>query len=86
MKQFYLLLNTIQEKLVQENLKENSKQLLEKFLLSILKNALSRKKPLKEQNLKQRTFDILGMIKLNYWCENEDEKDLLNGWCSPTRQ
>lgn len=32
------------------------------------------KMPLKEQNIKQRTFDILGMIKLNYWCENETEK------------
>ena len=37
------------------------------------------KKPLKEQNLKQRTFDILGMIKLNYWCENEiEKKEFLN--------
>lgn len=32
------------------------------------------KKTLKEQNIRQRTWDILGMIKLNYWCESENEK------------
>ena len=35
--------------------------------------------PLEEQNLLQETLDILAMLKLNYWCTNEKEKEgLLN--------
>ena len=30
--------------------------------------------PLKEQNIHQKTYDILGMLQLNYWCKNENEK------------
>lgn len=30
--------------------------------------------PLEEQNLLQETVDILAMLKLNYWCANEEEK------------
>lgn len=38
------------------------------------KPTIDIKKPLKEQNINQRTYDILGMIKLNYWCKDENEK------------
>lgn len=38
------------------------------------KPTIDMKKPLKEQNISQRTYDILGMLKLNYWCKNESEK------------
>lgn len=31
--------------------------------------------PLEEQNLLQETVDILAMLKLNYWCTNEKEKE-----------
>ena len=35
--------------------------------------------PLEEQNLLQETVDILAMLKLNYWCTIEKEKEgLLN--------
>lgn len=35
--------------------------------------------PLEEQNLLQETVDILAMLKMNYWCTNEKEKEgLLN--------
>lgn len=38
--------------------------------------------PLEEQQLLKETIDILAMLKLNYWCSNEAEKqellDLLN--------
>ena len=35
--------------------------------------------PLEEQNLLQETVEILAMLKLNYWCTNEKEKEgLLN--------
>lgn len=32
------------------------------------------KRPLREQNIHQRTYDILGMLQLNYWCNDENEK------------
>ena len=31
--------------------------------------------PLEEQNLLQEAVDILAMLKLNYWCTNEKEKE-----------
>ncbi|MCL2382848.1 MAG: hypothetical protein FWC79_01425 [Oscillospiraceae bacterium] len=38
--------------------------------------------PLEEQNLLQETIDVLALLKLNYWCFEEGEKqellDLLN--------
>lgn len=35
--------------------------------------------PLEEQDLLQKTVDILAMLKLNYWCANEEEeKDFLS--------
>lgn len=30
--------------------------------------------PLEEQNLLQETIDILAMLKLDYWCSDENEK------------
>lgn len=30
--------------------------------------------PLTEQNLKRETMILLAILKLNYWCENENEK------------
>ena len=38
------------------------------------KPQINIKRPLKDQNLRQRTYDILGMLQLNYWCKNENEK------------
>ncbi len=35
---------------------------------------INTKRPLKEQNIHQRTYDILGMLQLNYWCNDENEK------------
>lgn len=31
-------------------------------------------KPLIEQNLKRETMVLLAILNLNYWCENEEEK------------
>jgi len=31
--------------------------------------------PLNEQNLKRETFVLLAMLNLNYWCNNEEEKE-----------
>lgn len=33
--------------------------------------------PLKEQGLHERTYAILAMLNLNYWCENQEQKDKL---------
>lgn len=33
--------------------------------------------PLEEQNLLEDTINILAMLKLDYWCENESEKEEL---------
>lgn len=35
--------------------------------------------PLKEQNLKDKTLSLLAMLNLNYWCNNDEEKqELIN--------
>ena len=34
-------------------------------------------KPLIEQNLKRETMVLLAIFNLNYWCENEEEKEEL---------
>ena len=33
--------------------------------------------PLEEQQLERKTLAILAMLNLNYWCENEEEKEEL---------
>ena len=33
--------------------------------------------PLDEQNLERKTYAILAMLDLNYWCDNEEEKQEL---------
>ena len=33
---------------------------------------------LNEQNIKKETFSILALLHLNYWCENENERQELN--------
>ena len=33
--------------------------------------------PLKDQKLKNKTLSLLAMLNLNYWCENEEEKQEL---------
>ena len=33
--------------------------------------------PLEEQNILPETIDILALLKLNYWCNEEEKKELL---------
>lgn len=33
--------------------------------------------PLEEQNILPETIDILALLKLNYWCNGEEKKELL---------
>ncbi|MBO5005756.1 MAG: hypothetical protein J6D03_11215 [Clostridia bacterium] len=37
-------------------------------------NKINVNKPLEEQNLQRKTLVLLAVLKLNYWCENEVEK------------
>lgn len=42
-------------------------------------NKIDINKPLEEQNLQRKTLVLLAIMRLNYWCENEEEKqDFLN--------
>lgn len=42
-------------------------------------NKIDINKPLEEQNLQRKTLVLLAVLRLNYWCENEEEKqDFLN--------
>lgn len=38
---------------------------------------INPKIPLDEQKLQKKTYSILAMLNLNYWCENEKEKQEL---------
>ena len=33
--------------------------------------------PLKEQNLCKKTYTILAMLNINYWCEGQEKKNEL---------
>lgn len=35
------------------------------------------RRPIQEQNMKRETIAMIGLLHLNYWCENEEEKNKL---------
>lgn len=41
------------------------------------KKEINTKIPIKEQNLKEETLGIIALLNLQYWCENETEKQRL---------
>ena len=41
------------------------------------KKEINPKIPIKEQNLKEETLGIIALLNLQYWCENETEKQRL---------
>ena len=41
------------------------------------KKEISLKSPIKNQNLKEETLGIIALLNLQYWCENEIEKQRL---------
>lgn len=43
------------------------------------------KKPLYEQSLKDYTFDLLNILNLNYWCEDEERKKEIISMLSETQ-
>ena len=36
--------------------------------------------PLNEQNLERKTYAILAMLNLNYWCNDEEKQELLKAY------
>ena len=41
------------------------------------KKAIDPNKPIKEQNLMEETLAIIALLNLEYWCEDEQEKEKL---------
>lgn len=41
------------------------------------KKIIDPNKPIKEQNLKEETLAIIALLNLQYWCEDEKEKERL---------
>lgn len=63
-----------------EYIKKVPKKLRELFKREKLKNYnpnIEKNIPLNEQNLERKTYAILAMLDLHYWCNNEEEKQEL---------
>lgn len=64
------------------NMNEKYLNMLPKKMLDFFKEAkdpnyevkIDNKKPLYDQSLKDYTFDLLNILNLNYWCEDEEKK------------
>jgi len=79
-KRAYSEVVTILSEIEDEYVQKIPKKVLETLQSSILEGyepTIEISKPLTEQNLNPKTFDILACIYLNYWCENEEEKQTL---------
>lgn len=50
------------------------RELFKNERLEDYKSNIDPKIPLDEQKLQKKTFSILAMLNLNYWCEDEKEK------------
>lgn len=50
------------------------RELFKNERLEDYKPNINPKIPLDEQKLQKKTFSILAMLNLNYWCEDEKEK------------
>lgn len=64
------------------NMNEKYLNMLPKKMLTFFKEVkdpnyevkIDPKKPLYDQSLKDYTFDLLNILNLNYWCEDEEKK------------
>lgn len=74
----YSILNLMEEKYI---------RMLPKKLYELIKNnrlesynpIYTASKSLVEQNIKRETAVMLVLLKLNYWCETENEKNVIKG-------
>ena len=72
----YVILNLMGK----DYIEQIPKKLLEMIISEMdkeYKPNINPKIPLSKQNIHKRTYDILGMLKLNYWCNSQEEKEEL---------
>ena len=60
-----------------EKVPEKMRDMFKNEALEDYKPNIRQDIPLDEQNLQRKTFAVLAMINLNYWCEDENEKQNL---------
>lgn len=65
------------EKVYIDKVPKKMRELFKNEKLQGYKPNINPKIPLDEQNLQNKTYDILAMLNLNYWCESEEEKQEL---------
>jgi restriction endonuclease Mrr len=67
------ILNLLEDK-YKEKIPENVRNFFKEERNNDYIPKIDTKKPLIEQNLKRETLILLAILNLNYWCENEEEK------------
>ena len=76
-RQAYTEIDTFIELLDEYNRNKIPKKLREYFKsekdINYIKN-INPNQPIKEQNLKEETLALIAMLNLQYWCEDESEK------------
>ena len=70
---------SLMENVYVEKIPKKMRELFKSEKLEGYNPKIDAKIPLDEQNLKRKTMYIIAMLNLNYWCEDEKEKqELLN--------
>lgn len=60
-----------------EKVPKKMREIFKKEKLKGYEPNIDRKIPLEEQKLERKTLAILAMLNVNFWCENEEEKQEL---------
>ena len=60
-----------------EKIPKKMRELFENEKLQNYEPRINPQIPLEEQNLQKKTYAILAMLNLNYWCDDENEKQEL---------
>lgn len=61
----------------QQKIPQKLKNFFERNMAKDYKFNIDINKPLKEQKISDKAIHILAVLNLNYWCENEEEKQEL---------
>ena len=80
--EFFELLNIEQRNKVPQKLRELFKQEKDKEYIKRIDSSI----PIKEQNLKEETLAIIALLNLQYWEEDEEEKERLQRIYSKNEQ
>lgn len=68
------ILNLLEEEYTNK-IPEKIRKFLKEEKMQDYKPEIKVEIPLTEQNLKRETMVLLAILNLNYWCENEEEKE-----------